>query len=252
MKILRTISNPINLYAFVIGTAITAGGIACVVFGKTFVELITKSTPQTKIEIDSRPIIVDKLSQSTELITTRIHSQTVVPIEKNSTLWGVTVGKSSLLYVASGSVLFGVDLHSLTPDDITVNPDTQSVSIQVPPVVILEASLITDKSKVYQAQSDGFVLNSIDTLIELQDRAEDQALHGVVESACESVGTANQQAKLAITQLVQSITGYPNVEVVFKQESSQSDQVNQSSQVTQEDYQTCDSIKSNPNSAPQQ
>jgi uncharacterized transporter YbjL len=188
-------------------------------------------------EVDSRPVVIDRIKASSELITTRFYGDIVVPLEKNSTLWGIPVGSTSLLYVASGSVMFGVDLSQLTVDDVTVA--NGNVIIKMPSTVILQSALDVNKSKVYQIQSD--LLSPTNTVLQLQNQAEREALNKLVAAACESIGNvAEQQAKLAITNLVQAM-GYGTVTVVPS-----------TNYLPNSEYQSCPSQISNPPSNPPQ
>jgi Protein of unknown function (DUF4230) len=188
-------------------------------------------------EVDNRPVVIDRIKASSELITTRFYGDIVVPLEKNSTLWGIPVGSTSLLYVASGSVMFGVDLSKIKSDDIVI--DGRSITISIPPVVILHSGLDVSKSKTYQAQSD--LINATDTVLQLQDQAEQEALSKLVAAACDSVGdVAEQQAKLAITNLVQAM-GYNTVTVVPN-----------TNHLSNSEHKSCPSQISNPPSNPPQ
>jgi Protein of unknown function (DUF4230) len=180
-------------------------------------------------EVDSRPVVIDRIKASSELITTRFYGDIVVPLEKNSTLWGIPVG--------STSVMFGVDLSQLTVDDVTVA--NGNVIIKMPSTVILQSALDVNKSKVYQIQSD--LLSPTNTVLQLQNQAEREALNKLVAAACESIGNvAEQQAKLAITNLVQAM-GYGTVTVVPS-----------TNYLPNSEYQSCPSQISNPPSNPPQ
>jgi hypothetical protein len=160
------------------------------------------SRPQPTARVATSSVVVRALEGASELATTVYTLDTIVDESRDRTIGPWTIGNTRLLYVAHGQVKGGVDLSSLSADDVAV--DDRSITVTLPPPSVLDAKIDVDKSFVYDL--DRSLLGPIDR--DLQTRAERYALRSLVAAACESgvLTEANLQAETAVTALLEPLT----------------------------------------------
>jgi len=162
-------------------------------------ELFT--APQPEPEVDVRSVVVQQVREVSELSTAVFTMEAVVPSRRERTLAGVTVGSTTLLYIARGEVRAGIDLSQLRPSDVAVNGD--QLTIQLPPARILDQKIDVNRSSVYDYDR-GFLNLGPESAIELQSVANQAALSKIVTAACEQgiLDQAGDRAQLVVQQLM--------------------------------------------------
>ncbi len=165
----------------------------------------------TVIEHDT---IIDKIEQVSELTTTKYNIQLVVTSEYGGTFAGT--GNFKLALIAKGRVEAGLDLKKLDPSTVKVSDDGQSVTVNLPPVKILnrDSILIDDpdepKDTYVWVLSRAFGADTSGAEQTLRANAANQ----VLEAACKDgiLEQATKDAKSAIEQLLKTFV--PNVKVL--------------------------------------
>jgi len=202
----------------------TAGGITVLLFlillgvwraGGRFgaiVEVVRLLTPSnSEPQIDVPTLIVEQLSDASELTTAVFAMETVVPASQERKLGDFAIGTTKLLYVAYGEVRVGVDLNQLQPDDI--RPIDGTVQIQLPPPKVLDSKIDVHRSQVYDYDR-GFLGLGPDVAPQLHALAQKKGLDQITATACSQgvLETANERAEVTVKTLL-ATAGYNNVEV---------------------------------------
>jgi hypothetical protein len=131
-------------------------------------QLVAEATP---VIIPNPVVIVREIRSLARLETTSYAFQDVIQIERNNDLlWGAF--GESLLFVAFGDVIAGVDLAKLGPDDLQVTgPD--SVIVHLPQAEIFVTDL--DNQSSYVADRDIGLFTNANTELETTVRREAEA-----------------------------------------------------------------------------
>lgn len=152
-------------------------------------QLVVEATP---VILPNPVVIVEEINSLARLETASYSFQDVLQIEKNQEmLWGVF--GESLLFVAYGDVIAGVDLAEMKPEDLQVVSPTK-VIVRLPEAEIFLTDL--DNERSYVADRDIGLLTKgdpeLESLIrqEAEMRMEEAALaNGVVDMANEEAQT---------------------------------------------------------------
>ncbi len=145
--------------------------------------------PATPVILPSNTTIVQEINNLARLETASIEMEKVVTAERgdNDFLWGL-MGES-MVFVAYGKVVAGVDLAQMTPDDIQV-VDPVTVMVHMPPAAIFADLPALDNQKSYVADRDTGLLAGTDRDLETEVRRvaearlrEEALASGVVETA---------------------------------------------------------------------
>ncbi len=169
--------------------------------------------PPPEPEVDVRSVVLEQVRELSELSTASFAMEAVVPTKQDRTLGQLTLGTTTLLYIARGEVRAGVDLAQLQPMDISVSPDRAQIAIRLPEPRLLDQKIDVSRSTVYDYDR-GFLGLGPDSAVTLQSLANQKALEKIVATACEAqiLEQANQRAQAVVTQLMQT-AGFRQVTV---------------------------------------
>ncbi len=170
---------------------------------------LTVSEPEPTV--DPRTLIVHQVRGASELTTAAFAMETVVPAQQDRKLGELTIGTTTLLYIAHGEVRAGIDLSQLTPAQVSVQD--RQVVITLPPPQILDRKIDVTKSSVYEYDR-GFLGLGPDTGPALQQLAQRTTLDRILATACQQgiLQAANERAEVAVSQLL-TLSGYDTVQV---------------------------------------
>ena len=117
-----------------------------------------------------------------------------------------------ILFVAHGTVIAGIDMQKLNPEDLRF--ENGVLTVRLPPTEILIATLDNEKSYVYDRQTG--VLNRPDPNLETQVRqvAEQEILKAALEDGILEQAQINAEAYLL---KFFAALGYPNTIFVYDQ-----------------------------------
>lgn len=152
-------------------------------------QLVVEATP---VILPNPVIIVEEINSLARLETASYSFQDILQIERNNEmLWGIF--GESLLFVAYGDVIAGVDLAQMEPEDLQVVSPTK-VIVRLPEAEIFLTDL--DNERSYVADRDIGLLTQgdpqLESLIrqEAEKRMEETALaNGVIDMANEEAQT---------------------------------------------------------------
>ncbi|NKQ34569.1 MAG: DUF4230 domain-containing protein [Chloroflexi bacterium] len=144
--------------------------------------------PATPVILPSSTTIVNEINDLARLETASVEMEKVVTAERNNDfLWGA-MGES-LIFVAHGKVVTGIDFAKMTPEDIAV-VDPVTVMVHLPEVELFDDLPALDNEKSYVADRDTGLLTRADPTLETEvrkvaeQRLKEEALSsGVLETA---------------------------------------------------------------------
>lgn len=162
--------------------------------------LIETKPPEPKVE--TRSVVIQQIRQASELTTAVFTMEAVIPTQQDAAVAGVVIGRTKLLYIARGEVRAGVDLSTLTSENVQVVGDT--VQLKLPAPKILDKKIDVARSSVYDYNRGPLGLGP-DVAPNLQKLAQEEALKKIQLAACSDgiLEKANDRAKLAVTSLIQ-------------------------------------------------
>ena len=111
-----------------------------------------------------------------------------------------------LIFVAHGTVIAGVDLADLSPDDLWM--DAGTLYVQLPEPEIFVATLDNEKSYVYDRDTGLFTKGNIDLETLARQAAEDEIEKAALEDGILDLAQTN--AEYYLLRLFQAL-GYPQV-----------------------------------------
>lgn len=166
----------------------------------------------TTTQVDSHHLVLKQVRGVSELTTAVLTTESVVPTRSDRTLGSYVIGTTRLLYIAHGEVKAGLNLADVGEDDIVVGET--SLTIQLPPPVILDRKIDVEKSQVYDYDR-GFLGLGPDMAPELQTLAQQTTLDELTMAACDHglLEQANERAIAALSQLFNATNQYESVVV---------------------------------------
>jgi len=219
-NILRNVALVLLIIFLVIGSVAAYGVIASVnkveqnVVGP--VEDLVRSliVPATPVYIPSPTTIVTQINDLTRLETASIELEKVVTAERNTdALWGV-LGES-MVFVAQGKVVAGVDFSEMTVEDIQVyGPDT--VMIHLPAAKTFDdlPALDTERSYVANRNTGLLARPEKDLETEVRQLAETEIRAAAKESGVVELANTNAQNYMS-----DFLTGLGFTNVTFTEEA---------------------------------
>lgn len=134
------------------------------------------------------------------------HMERVIDLkQEHPHAFGMVKTKDSILLVAAGDVIAGIDLSKLKPEDVLVKPYERRVQLRVPPAEILSVSLDEQRTYVHSRSTTMLTKPALD----LETRARQQAVGSIRDAALQAgiLERARQTATQTLRALVLSL-GY--------------------------------------------
>lgn len=149
--------------------------------------------PATPVILPDPVTIVNEVNDLARLETVSMSFDKVITAERNTeALWGA-LGES-LIFVANGTVVAGIDLAEMQPSDVVVvDPDT--VMVHLPDAYVFELPVL-DNSRSYVADRDTGLFASSDLQLETQVRqaAEAEIIAAAYEAGIVETAQTNAEA----------------------------------------------------------
>ncbi len=176
--------------------------------GDMFRQLIVPATP---VILPSNTTIVHEINNLARLETASIEMEKVVTAERgdNDLLWGIM--SESLIFVAHGKVVAGVDFAEMKPENLQV-VDQDTVMVYLPPAKIFDDLPALDNEKSYVADRDTGLLAGADAQMETEVRRVAEARLREEALATGLLQTANVNAQEYMRTFLQGL-GF--TEVIF-------------------------------------
>jgi hypothetical protein len=146
-----------------------------------------------------------------KLEATSFHVEKVVEAsDEQSHMWGLVQAKDSVLLVAVGDVVAGVDLGKVRDEDVHVDPATHSLHIRLPAPEITSSTLDERATRVYSRSTDLFAQRNEQLEGDARRRAEEQMKKLAIEGGI--LERARTSADRTLRALFRSL-GYTSVDV---------------------------------------
>jgi hypothetical protein len=166
---------------------------------------------EDRVGVRSTPGVIAAIRDVARLEATSFHIEKVIESsDAQSRLWGFLQTKDTLLLVAVGDVVAGVDLARLHDDDVRVDGPSKSVRVRLPAPEVISSTLDEHATHVYSRSTD--VLAARNEQLEGQARlaAEEQMRKAAIDQGI--IERARASAGRTIVALLHSL-GYVNVEL---------------------------------------
>jgi hypothetical protein len=170
------------------------------------------SEPPVMVEtVRPGAIVVTAVRDLARLQTVSFHMERVVEVkQRQQQLLGLLESEDALLLVAAADVTAGVDLSKLNDDDVKVDHDDKSVSIELPAPEIFSASLDNKRTHVYSRDTDMLAKRSENLETTARRAAEEQLSEAAVLAGIHQRAADN--AREAVARLMRSL-GFDEVEI---------------------------------------
>lgn len=152
--------------------------------------------------------IVHQVRSLARLETIQYSVEKIITAESGQGPFGFLFG-DRLLFVAHGTVIAGVDLDKLSPNDLRVEDGVLYVTL--PPAEILSYSLDNEKSYNYDRETGAFTRGNPNLETEARQAAEQEILNAALEDGI--LDQAQTNAEAYMLRLLLNL-GYP--EVIFE------------------------------------
>ena len=123
--------------------------------------------------------VVQQIQRLSRLETNSYSVQTVVSAERPGGFLGI--GQQKVLVIVRGTVVAGLDLTKLSPQDVTISADGKRIKIKLPEVEILSRYLDEGATQLYDHQTGLFTKPDSSLVIE----AQQMGMSRVMDAACE-------------------------------------------------------------------
>ncbi len=140
--------------------------------------------------------VVQRVQQLSRLETSSYTIQTVIEVNQGqgNPIFDFLAG-DELLLIAKGTVTAGIDLGTLTPDQVSVAPDGSTVTLRLPPAQVFAIALDSDGTRVYSRDRGFFAPENKDLETLARQQAEDQ----ILAAACEDGILSKATVQMALT-----------------------------------------------------
>lgn len=151
--------------------------------------------------------VVQQIQRLSRLETSSYSIQTVVTVERPGGLFGI--GRQKVLVVVQGTVVAGIDLSKLRPEDVTVSPDGKRIKLRMPDAEILSRYLDEGATQLYDHQTGLFTQPDSSLVIEAQQMGMSRVMQAACDGGVMKRATDNGQQSL---RDVLMLLGFENVE----------------------------------------
>lgn len=174
-------------------------------FSRTVGTQVSQVMNPTPTVIPDPVTIIHSVRTLARLETIQYSVEKVITAETNQGIFAPLVG-DRLLFVAHGSVIAGVDLARLEPEDLWVEGGV--LYMRLPPAEVFVATLDNDKSYVYNRETGIFTWGDVNLETTARRAAESEILKAAVDDGI--LEHARQNAENYLSRLVRDL-GYPDV-----------------------------------------
>jgi hypothetical protein len=202
------------LIAILVASLAAATGLFGALAGRLSAPRVPPPAPSVVV-VRPTPDVVTAIRDLAQLASAEYHVERVIDLtEKQQKLFGLVETQDSILLIASGQVVAGVDLKQLGPRDVVANPETRRVEITLPAPRILSSRLDNQRTYVHSRTTDLLATRKE----ELETRARQEAERSIVEAAKEQgiLERAKGNAQRSVEGLLRSL-GYEQIRVTVKE-----------------------------------
>jgi len=192
--------------------ALVTLGAALGVFALRAWQRFAQHGPST--EIEASPSVISAVRDLARLEGAEFQIERVISLkDKQSRFFGLVQPEDAILLVASGTVVAGVDLSTLSESDVVVDPERRTATLTLPSSTVFAARLDNQRTFVFKRETD-LLAERTDSL---ETRARQEAEKSLASAAEEGhiVERSNASVRRTVETLVRSL-GYRVVTVTFR------------------------------------
>lgn len=171
-------------------------------------------TASTTTVVRPTPNILRSVQELARLESVTFHMERVIDLhEEQEHAFGLVHAEDSILLVAVGEVIAGVDLAALRPGDVRVEPTTRAVTLTLPAPEVFVAHLDNEHTHVHSRSTDLLARRTE----ALESRARMEAERSITRGALESgiLERAKTSAAQTVSSLVHAL-GFSSVTVRWR------------------------------------
>jgi hypothetical protein len=165
-------------------------------------------------ELESSPAVISAVRDLARLEGAEFQIERVISLkDKQSRFFGLVQPEDAILLVASGTVVAGVDLSSISDGDVDIDPARRSVTIVLPSSTVFAARLDNQRTSVFRRDTD--LLAERTESLETRARQEAERMLATAAEEGKIVERSNASVRRTVETLVRSL-GYRVVTVTFR------------------------------------
>jgi hypothetical protein len=165
-------------------------------------------------EIEASPAIISAVRDLARIEGAEFQIERVISLkDKQNRFFGLVQPEDAILLVASGTVVAGVDLSTLTETDFELDPVRRAATITLPSSTVFAARLDNQRTYVFKRETD-LLAERADSLETRARREAEQMLASAAEEG-KIVDRSNASVRRTVETLVRSL-GYRVVTVNFR------------------------------------
>ncbi len=159
------------------------------------------------------PNVIVAVQELARLEGAQFHLERVIDLrEKQSRLFGLLQGEDTILLVAGGNVIAGVDLSTMQEQDVSVDFESRRATIVLPRATVFSATLDNELTYVHERSTDILATPAADLETKARREAERQLRQAALEGGI--LSAAERSVARTVLILVRSL-GYEDVRVTF-------------------------------------
>jgi len=167
----------------------------------------TKPAPASEIRIEPTPTVLKDLRELSRLETLSLHVEKVIDVKDHQKrLYGLVDADDSLLFVATGEVVMGVDLAKLGDADARFDAGTRTAHVHLPAPEVLSTWFDEPRSYVHARNTD-LLAKRNESLEALARRDAVVAFEGVAKDP-KAIDRAKEQAEKQLRGLAKAWGAY--------------------------------------------
>ncbi|MBX3193167.1 MAG: DUF4230 domain-containing protein [Labilithrix sp.] len=178
--------------------------------------------PASEIRVEHpTPTVLKDLRELARLETASLHVEKIVEVkDRQHRLYGLVDAEDSLLFVATGEVILGVDLAKLADGDVRFDEATRTAYVTLPAPEVLSTRIDEPKSYVHARTTD--VLAKRNEALESVARRDAAAAFAAAGKDAKSIARAKEQAEKQIRTLVKA-SGARDAVITWQAEATSSE-----------------------------
>jgi hypothetical protein len=193
---------------------IVAASVAASVATTAYTARPALSASTTTTVVRPTPNVLRSVQELARLESVTFHMERVIDLhEEQEHAFGLVHAEDSILLVAVGEVIAGVDLAALRPEDVVVEQASHRVTLTLPAPQIFLARLDSEHTHVHSRSTDLLARRTE----ALEARARLEAERSITRGALESgiLDRAKASAAQTVGSLVRAL-GYGSVEIRWR------------------------------------
>lgn len=154
------------------------------------------------ITVNRSAMVIEQVRQLSRIETTSYQMQTIIEAGTEGNAFQNLLFGDRMLLIAHGTVIAGMDLSTIGPNDVIID-EHRNITIYAPPPQIFSVSLDSERTRVYDRQQGW--LASADK--DLETRARQQAEVEILREACAAglMQRATDDGKRVLEQMLRML-----------------------------------------------